>query len=86
MPFDPTSPKPATEIDANELRAQFNALNDLITAQAAQIAALQTAVADSAHNPNLGTLNLSLDDPPTRPEVQAMLDQLNTLLNQLTRV
>ena len=34
----------------------------------------------------LGTLSLSPDDPPTRPQVQAMLDLLNTLLTQLTRV
>ena len=44
------------------------------------------ALGGTAQNPNLGTLNVSLDDPPTRPQVQAMLDQLNTLLNQITRV
>ena len=28
----------------------------------------------------------ALDDPPTRPQMPTMLDQLNALLNQLTRV
>ena len=39
-----------------------------------------------AQNPNLGTLNLSVTDPPTRPEVQQILDQFNALLNQITRM
>ena len=93
MPFDPTLPADNTEIDAPDLRAQFNALHDLIaaqtaqlTTQAARLAALEAALAGTAQNPNLGTLNLFLDDPPTRQQAQAMLDQLNTLLNQITRV
>ena len=32
MPFDPTKPVQGSEIDANELRAQFNALKALIDA------------------------------------------------------
>ena len=32
MPFDPTKPVEGSEIDANELRAQFNGLKDLIDA------------------------------------------------------
>ena len=93
MPFNPALPADNTEIDAPDLRAQFNALNDLITAQtaqlttqAAQIAALEAAVSGTALNPNLSSLSIFIDDPPTRQQAQAMLDQLNTLLNQLTRV
>ena len=57
-----------------------------VTALADRIAALEAALSGTAKNPNLGTLNLSLDDPPNRPQVQAMLDQLNTMVNQITRV
>ena len=86
MPFDPAFPTTDALLVSAEFRAQFNALNDKIDAQAAQIAALQVALGGTAQNPSLGTLSLSLDDPPNRPQVQAMLDQLNTLLNQITRV
>ena len=64
----------------------FNALKALIGAQQAQLAAQQAGFAGTAQNPTLGTLSLSLDDPPNSPQVQAILDQLNTLLNQITRV
>ena len=86
MPFDPAFPATDALLVSAEFRAQFNALNDLITTQAVQIAELQAALSGTAQNPNLGTLNLFLDDPPTRQQAQALLDQLNTLLNQLTRV
>jgi septal ring factor EnvC (AmiA/AmiB activator) len=45
MPFDPTIPQPNTPADADAMRAQFNALNDKIDAQAATIATLQAQVA-----------------------------------------
>lgn len=51
-----------------------------------RVTATETALGGTARNPNLGTLNFSLDDPPTRPQVQAILDEFNTLLNQITRV
>ena len=79
MAFDPTIPQNGDDIDAVEMRAQFNALND-------RIVALEAALANTAQNPNLGTFNIALSDPPTRAEVQAILDVLNTLINQITRV
>ena len=79
MPFDPTKPQNGDDLDAAEIRAQFNALND-------RIVALEAALDATAQNPNLSTLNLALSDPPTRAEVQQMLDFLNTLLTQITRV
>ena len=45
MPFNPTLPAVNSLVDANELRAQFNGLKDLIDAQAAQISSLQTDLA-----------------------------------------
>ena len=61
------------------MRGQLTALND-------RIVALEAALANTAQNPNLGTFNIALSDPPTRPEVQAILDVLNALINQITRV
>ena len=46
---------------------------------------LQTALAGTALNPNVGTLSLALSDPPTLAEVQAILDFLNALSQSLTR-
>ncbi len=60
------------------MRAQLTALND-------RIVALEAALAGTAQNPNLSTLSIALSDPPTRPEVQPMLDFLNSLLSQITR-
>ncbi len=100
MAFNPTLPTEGTEIDAVELRAQFNALNDLIAAQAAtiaaqaaqiasqaaQIAALQVALANTAQNPAISQMVLGLSDPPTQTQLQGIYDQLNTLTNLLVRV
>ena len=79
MPFDPTKPANGSPNSAAEMRAQLTALND-------RIVALEAAVSNTAQNPNLSTLNIALSDPPTRAEVQQMLDFMNTLLNQITRV
>ena len=79
MAFDPTLPADHSEITAPELRAQFNALNDRLTA-------LELAIGGTARNPNMSPLNLGLSDPPTRNEVQQLLDAYNALLNQITRV
>lgn len=86
MAFDPALPADHAEIIAAELRGQFTGLADLLAALEARIAALELALSHTAQNPNLSTLNLAFDDPPARPQVQAVLDQLNTLLNQITRV
>ncbi len=79
MPFDPTKPADGSPNSAAEMRGQLTALND-------RIVALEAALANTAQNPNLGTFNIALSDPPTRPEVQAILDVLNALINQITRV
>ena len=86
MAFDPAFPPTDALLVSAEFRAQFNALNDLLAAQQAQITGLELAVNGTAQNPNLSPLSLALDDPPTRPQVQQILDAYNTLLNQITRV
>ncbi len=79
MPFDPTLPADDTPVSAPAMRDQLTALADRITA-------LEAALAGTARNPDLGTLNLALDDPPTLAQVQAVINQLNTLLTLLARV
>ncbi len=79
MPFDPTKPANNSDLSSQEIRNQLNALND-------RILSLETSIANTAQNPNLSTLSIALSDPPTRAEVQQMLDFLNTLLTQITRV
>ena len=93
MAFDPTLPIAGEEIDAVELRAQFNALKALIdaqaaqiTAQAAQIAGLTVALANTAQNPSVSQMTSGLSDPPSQVQLQAIYDTLNTLINQLVRV
>ncbi len=86
MAFNPTLPLEGSEIDAAELRAQFNALNDLIAAQTARIDSLELALSHTAQNPNLSPLNLTLNDPPTKDQVIEFVNAFNALLNQITRV
>ena len=84
--FDPTKPAQGSPSSSAEMRSQLTALNDLIAAQATQITALWAALANTAQNPNLSPMALGLSDPPTQAQLQAIYDQLNTLLNQITRV
>lgn len=83
MPFDPTKPANAANIVAEELRDQFNSLKTLIDNAGT---ALDAGIAGTAQNPSMGTLSIALSDPPTRAEVQQILDAFNALLNQIIRV
>ena len=86
MPFDPNLPQSNTEIDAPQMRAQLNALNDLIAAQAARINDLEAALANTAQNPSVSQMVSGLSDPPSQVQLQGIYDTLNTLINQLVRV
>ena len=98
MPFDPTKPETGSPNSSAEMRAQLTALKadiDAIPAGPAgpagppgevSNATLAAQIAGTAQNPNVGTFNITLSDPPTRAEVQAILDFVNALVNSLTRV
>ncbi len=98
MPFDPTKPANGSPNSSAEMRAQLTALKadiDAIPAGPAgpagppgevSNATLAAQIAGTAQNPNVGTFNIALSDPPTRAEVQAILDFVNALVNSLTRV
>jgi hypothetical protein len=93
--FDPTIPPDGAFATGAALRGQFNGLKALIDAIPAGPAGppgevsnvtLAAQIAGTAQNPNVGPLNIALSDPPTRAEVQAILDFMNALVNSLTRV
>lgn len=85
MAFDPSLPLENTLIDAAQMRAQLQGLNDLIEARVTE-AGLQGAIAGTSSNSNgVGTLDFGISDPPTQSEVQTMLDKINELINALRR-
>ena len=91
MPFDPAKPADHSPNSSAEMRAQLNALNDKIDAQAAQIASLQaqitSALAGSSNNSNgVGNLSLTINNnPPQQSEVQPIADKVDELINALRR-
>ena len=95
MPFDPSKPETGSPLASQQMRDQLNGLKTLIDAVPAgpagpagevSNATLAAQIAGTAQNPNVGTFNIALSDPPTRAEVQAILDFVNALVNSLTRV
>ena len=76
MAFNPALPVDGSLMEASQRRDQFNGLK----------LRFGQAVAGTAQNPNMSTLNIPLSDPPTRPEVQQIIVAFNTLLNRITRV
>jgi uncharacterized phage infection (PIP) family protein YhgE len=88
MPFDPNLPAHGAPIVSQELRNQFNGLNDTLTTVAGQVATLPTVdeMLDtiSAQAPRnvdaLATLTLTISNPPTQAQVQALLNAFNSLL------
>ena len=91
MPFDPAKPANHSPNSSAEMRAQLNALNDKIDAQAAEIATLQaqltSALAGSSNNSNgVGNLSLTINNnPPQQSEVQPIADKVDELINALRR-
>ncbi len=91
MPFDPTKPAFGSPDSSAEMRAQLNALNDKIDAQAAQIASLQSelaaAIAGASNNSNgVASLSLTITTNPTELfQVQPIADKLDELINALRR-
>lgn len=86
MPFDPTKPVEDSPLDAAEMRDQLNGLKQLIdgllTSQAMQdLLDDQTAGACK----NVPDLGLTISDPPTQAEVQAIADKVDFLLFNLRR-
>ena len=88
MAFDPNKPTANTITDAVEMRSQLNGLNDNINNVAVQVNNMMTpdditdAInANSANNVNgVAPLTLTISNPPTQAQVQAIVTAYNTLL------
>ena len=95
MAFDPTQPADDTPVSAPAMRAQLTALNDAIAAVPAgpqgppgevTAADLLADHINHARNPTgVSTLGLTVSDPPTQAEVQAVVGKLDALIAALRR-
>ncbi len=73
MPFNPALPQNNSLIQAAELRGQFQGLQDNIDFVREHLNVIQP-------------LGLTVSNPPTQAEVQAIADKLDELLNSLITV
>ena len=94
MAYDPTKPANNAPIVAAELRNQFAGLNDNINNVAALVEALPSPddVLDTINANSAGVatsvnaLNLSVSNPPTQAQVQAVANKIDELLTALKRL
>ena len=86
MPFDPSLPLPNSPISSEELRNQFTALQAEIDDRP-DFAALSQAIQEqtAGNVSELHNLPLIVSDPPTRAQVQEIVDKLNDLMTALKR-
>jgi hypothetical protein len=98
MPFDPTLPAANSPNSSAQMRGQLTALADLIAAVPAgppgadgppgevSAADLLADHANHARNPTgVSALGLTVSDPPTQAEMQALAGKVDELLTALRR-
>jgi hypothetical protein len=73
MPFDATLPKNNAPIVSEELRNQFQGIQDNIDSVREQLQSVQP-------------LGLTVSNPPTQAQVQAIANKLDELINSLLAV
>jgi len=87
MPFDPTLPATNSPIASAELRNQFNGLKSLVDARPTMTDVNNAIVSGAAGNvSSVPDLSLTISNPPTQAQVQAIVDKLNDLMAALKRV
>jgi hypothetical protein len=85
MAFDPTKPAANSPVSSVELRNQFTGLQTNIQAKASEDDCLNR-LSTTARNPTaLSGMGMVVSDPPTQAEVQAISNQLDSLLDLLKR-
>jgi hypothetical protein len=86
MAYDPTKPANNSPISSVELRSQFAGLKTLIDDLPASQPMTDVITANAA-GPLTGVPppNLTVSDPPTQAEVQAVIDFLNQMYVPLSR-
>ena len=86
MPYNPNLPADHSQIVAAELRDQLNALKDLIDAKPSMDDVNTDIPLYSAANVDrIYPVDCGVSDPPTKDEVQAIYDRLNSLITALHR-
>ena len=88
MPFDPNIPQEHTDLDAAQMRAQFNALHQATSDVAGTGAtSLAAAIATTSANSNgVATVDTPFtNDPPTLADMEAMRAKFNELVAALRR-
>ena len=85
MAFDPTLPAAHTPMASSTLRAQFNGLAALLAARAWEDDCVNRQLACAINPAAVESLMLTVSDPPTQYEMQAVLDKLNEVLMALKR-
>ncbi len=79
MPFDPSLPANGSPLSSAEMRSQFIGLFDAI-------GGLDHETSISALDPvAVEPLNLTISNPPTQAQVEALRDKINELLAALHR-
>ena len=87
MAYDPTKPTDNSLAAAAELRNQFAGLNDDIQQRALSIDVQDAINAQSSGSVNdVNPLSLSVSNPPTQAQVQAVADKIDELLTALKRL
>jgi hypothetical protein len=86
MAFDPTLPVNSSQVSSSELRNQFTGHKAIIDNKAnAATNALNLAIEGTAQNPSVSVLAHSISNPPTQAQVLAIQNNLNELINSVTR-
>jgi len=86
MAFDPTLPADHAQIVAAELRNQLNALNDALSAYSTTADMEQEIFANSAGNvATLAKLNMTVSNPPTQAQMQAIADKVDEFITLAQR-
>jgi hypothetical protein len=86
MAFDPTKPANNTPLDAAEMRSQFTALKTLIDGKtsASEVSGqIFTEAAGSCLA--VSGLGMTVSNPPTQAQVQAIADKIDELIDTLRR-
>ena len=86
MPFDPTKPANNSQVSSAELRSQLTSLKTLIDACPTS-AAMESYVNSNSAGPcdSVSPLGMTVSNPPTQAQVQAIANKIDELLLWLKR-
>ena len=87
MAFDPTKPANNSAIVSAELRTQFSGPNDLIQDRVIYADLYNGINANSAEPvAGMALLSMSVSNPPTQAQMQAIANQMDELITALKRL